>query len=233
MSLLSPNTRVSQETRRRTRLFAAFVMLAFLVLGYRLWELQVVQGNRYTVLSEHNRIRLERIPGIRGMIFDRKGRLLVKSRPSFDIVFAPEDSDNNDAGLRTLAHLLDKPPADFSRVSSDGKKNAKSVTIERDVDWESVVLVETHQLTLPGVSIQVRPQRSYLTNGVMAHLLGYMGEISPKQLRQLRKRGYDRGDLIGKFGLEKRWTKWRRASGGRRSRPKGASARSAQVHSRE
>jgi len=205
MQPLSSNTRARLEIRRRARLFSIFVLLVFLVLVYRLWALQVSQGKQYTVLSEHNRMRLERIPGIRGMIFDRKGRLLVNSRPSFDIVFVPEGTRPHESTLRKLASMLDRDEADFFRIVRGRKKNAKIVTLERDVDWESVVLVEAHQMDLPGVSLRVRPQRSYLTQGVMAHMLGYIGEISPKQLRRWRKRGYGRGDAVGKFGLEKKW----------------------------
>lgn len=191
--------------RRRVRCLAALVLLAFFTLGYRLWVLQVAQGNRYTVLSEHNRIRLERIPGIRGMVFDRQGRLLVNSRPSFDIVLAAQSPGEDARSLRSLAGLLERPPSDFLTKLDEDRDDTKTVTLERDVGWETVVLVEAHQLRLPGVSIRVRPQRSYLTDGMMAHVLGYIGEIGPKQLRQLRKRGYGRGDSIGKFGLEKTW----------------------------
>lgn len=205
MQPLSSNTRARQETRRRTRLFSVFVLLVFFILVYRLWALQVSQGKQYTVLSEHNRVRLERIPGIRGMIFDRKGRLLVNSRPSFDIVFVTAGSQSHNGTLRKLANMLDRDEADFTRILKGRKKGAKTVTLERDVDWETVVRVEAHQMDLPGVSLRVRPQRSYLTHGMMAHILGYIGEISPKQLRLLRKRGYGSGDAVGKFGLEKKW----------------------------
>ena len=71
----------------------SFSTLAFLTLVSRLVFLQIIQGERYTFLSENNRIRIKRVPGTRGMIYDREGQLLVDSRPSFDLIFVPEDSE--------------------------------------------------------------------------------------------------------------------------------------------
>jgi penicillin-binding protein 2 len=73
------------------------------------------------------------------------------------------------------------------------------------VDWATVVAVETHQLELPGVNLRVRPRRNYAEGLRAAHVLGYLGEIGPKQLKVLREQGYGSGDEIGQYGLEKRW----------------------------
>src|ERR1041384_7290593 len=75
------------ELRARGRLLYAIVVVAFLGLLTRLLFLQIIEGERYTFLSENNRIRIKRIPGTRGMVFDRQGQLLVDSRPSFDLIF--------------------------------------------------------------------------------------------------------------------------------------------------
>jgi penicillin-binding protein 2 len=81
------------ELRRRATLLYALIVVVFVSLFTRLSYLQMFQGERYTYLSENNRIRLKRVPGSRGMIVDRQGQLLVDSRPSFDLFFVPEDSE--------------------------------------------------------------------------------------------------------------------------------------------
>ena len=192
------------EFRRRLRLFALFVLVVVGILTYRLWVLQILQGKRYTVMSEHNRIRLERVPAVRGMVFDRKNRLLINSRPSFDVQFIPGDAAMQQVTLRRLAEMIEGDEQEFLQAVQRGKE-AKRITLKRDVDWPSVVDIETHQLDLPGVYVSVRGQRSYATNGIMAHVLGYLKEINADQLRRLRKAGYRRGDEIGQRGLEKRW----------------------------
>lgn len=199
-----PNARPLPDFQRRIRVFALFVVLTFAFLTHRLWVLQVLQGNHYTTMSEHNRIRLERVPAIRGMVFDRSNRLLINSRPSFDIRYLPDEGDEPETALRRLADVVDGDAQNF--LAAVGRADgSEGVTLLRDVDWPSVVAVETRRLDLPGVSVSVRARRSYLTDEMTAHLLGYLGEVNAGQLQQLRKRGYRQGDEIGQSGLEKRW----------------------------
>ena len=201
---LRPTSRILTEFRGRIRIFGLLVLLVFTFLTYRLWTLQILQGQRYTVMSEHNRIRLERVPAVRGMVFDRKNRLLINSRPSFDVRYLADDSRDRETTLRRLAEMVDGDGERFLEAVHHSK-GSKGVTLVRDVDWPSVVAVETHQPDLPGVYVSVRARRSYLTDQMTSHVLGYLGEINTRQLRRLRRRGYRRGDEIGQAGLEKRW----------------------------
>ena len=201
---LRPTSRTQTEFRGRIRILGLLVVLVFAFLSYRLWTLQILQGKRYTVMSEHNRIRLERVPAVRGLVFDRKQRLLINSRPSFDVRYRAEGTEHREATLRRLADMLDGDSERFLDAV-EHSRGSKGVTLVRDVDWPSVVAVETRRLDLPGVYVSVRARRSYLSDGRTAHLLGYLGEINTAQLRRLRRRGYRRGDEIGQTGLEKRW----------------------------
>ena len=94
------------ELRRRARLLYVVLIFAFLGLVTRLVYLQLIQGERYTFLSENNRVRIKRVPGTRGMILDRQGQLLVDSRPSFDLIFVPEDTGDPERTLRLLASYI-------------------------------------------------------------------------------------------------------------------------------
>lgn len=204
MHPLRPNSRTLAEFRGRIRIFGLLILLIFAFLTYRLWTLQILQGKRYTVLSEHNRIRLERIPAVRGMVFDRKDRLLINSRPSFDVRYLPDRSHDRETTLRRLADMVDGDGERFLEAVRHSN-GSKGITLIRDVEWPSVVAVETHRLDLPGVYVSVRARRSYLTEEMTAHLLGYLGEINTGQLQQLRRRGYRSGDEIGQAGVEKKW----------------------------
>ena len=195
------------ELRGRTRLIYVVLILAFFGLVIRLGVLQVVHGERYTFLSENNRIRIKRVPGTRGMILDRQGELMVDSRPSFDLLFVPEDAQNPESILRRLAHYLGRAETDLITVFEENKNRAAfdEIVLGKDVDWATVVAVETHQLDLPGVTLRVRPRRSYADGPMAAHVLGYLGEIGPKQLKSFKEQGYWPGDEIGQYGLEKKW----------------------------
>jgi penicillin-binding protein 2 len=204
------------ELRLRTRLIYLLVVLAFLGVVTRLVFLQVIQGERFSYLSENNRIRIKRILGTRGMIYDQRGDLLVDSRPSFDLLFVPEDAANPEATLRQLAGYLGRDESEFLETFKQSKTRSAfdDITLGKDVDWGTVVAVETHQLDLPGVALRVRPRRSYADGPAGAHVLGYLGEIGPKQLKSFKDEGYELGDEIGQYGLEKKWEQYLRGKGG-------------------
>ncbi|NIO11666.1 MAG: penicillin-binding protein 2, partial [Deltaproteobacteria bacterium] len=219
VTMLPPpsRTELAPQFRRRIQLVMIAVSVVFFLLAGRLWVLQVLQGERFSYLSKNNRIRIKTIPGIRGMVFDRKGRLLVDSRPSFDLLFVPEDSQDPKLTLRHLARLLGLADGRYLEVLNAKKKRLpfREVVLDRDVDWRTVVAVETHERDLPGVNLRIRPKRSYLNNEINAHLLGYLGEIGPTQLKTLRHEGYGMGDEIGQFGLEKKWEQYLRGRSGK------------------
>ncbi|HLN85265.1 MAG TPA: penicillin-binding protein 2 [Candidatus Limnocylindrales bacterium] len=204
------------ELRRRAVLLYALLVLVFVGLFARLIFLQVFQGERYTYLSENNRIRLKRVPGSRGMIVDRQGQLLVDSRPSFDLFFVPEDSEQPENTLRLLAHYLKWDENEVLKTYEDNKSRAAfdEITLGRDVEWSTIVAVETHQLDLPGVTLRARPRRNYTDGPAAAHVLGYLGEVNQKQLKILKAQGYGSGDEIGHYGLERRWEEILRGQNG-------------------
>jgi penicillin-binding protein 2 len=204
------------ELRPRTRLIYLLVALAFLGIVARLIFLQAIQGERFSYLSENNRIRIKRILGTRGMIYDQRGDLLVDSRPSFDLLFVPEDSQNPEATLRQLARYLGREEIELLENFRQSKSRSAfdDIILGRDVDWATVVAVETHQLDLPGVTLRVRPRRNYADGPAGAHVLGYLGEIGPRQLKSFKQEGYELGDEIGQYGLEKKWEQYLRGRGG-------------------
>ena len=179
------------ELRRRARWLFVILVIAFFGLMSRLVFLQVLSGERYTFLSENNRVRIKRVAGTRGMIFDRHGELLVDSRPSFDLIFVPEDSQDPQSTLRLLARYLRRDESELLKIFEEGKSRAAfdEMVLGRDIDWSAVVAVETHQLDLPGVSLRVRPRRSYADGPMAAHVLGYLGEINQRQLKLLKDQG--------------------------------------------
>ena len=216
MLLIPFRKEVAPEFRRRTNYLMTMVSIAFLLLTGRLFFLQIIQGERYTYLSENNRIRLKKIPGTRGMVFDRKGQLLIDSRPSFDLLFVPEDAKEPETTLRRLAGVLGRDEGELLGLleENQGRPPFEEMVLGRDIDWRSLVAVETHQLDLPGVTLRIRPRRSYLLNSTAAHLLGYMGEIDSKQLKAQKEKGYGMGDEMGQFGLERRWEEFLRGRNG-------------------
>ncbi len=186
---LTSKKEIDEQFRRRTRIAIAAVSIIFILLAVRLLELQILRGERFTYLSENNRIRLKKVSGIRGTVFDRRGRLLIHSPPSFDLLLMPEDAEEPEVTLRRLALLLGRDEKELLGALAKNKFRPpfEEIILSKAIDWRSVVAVETHQMDLPGVSLRVRPERSYPDKGMNAHLLGYLGEINPAQLKSLRE----------------------------------------------
>lgn len=204
------------ELRRRARFIYLLLFVAFVGLAARLLHLQIFQGERYTFLSENNRIRIKRVPGTRGMIFDRHGQLLVDSRPSFDLIFVPEDTGDPENTLRLLARHLKWDANELLKTYEQNKSRSAfdEMILGQDIEWSTIVAVETHQLDLPGVTLRIRPRRSYADGSMAAHVLGYLGEINQKQLSILKEQGYRIGDEIGQYGLERHWEEVLRGQSG-------------------
>src|SRR5438094_893021 len=179
---------VPPEFQLRMAVAIGVVCAAFALVGLRLWYLQVERGAQMRYYSEKNRIRLVRVPAPRGVVYDRNGEILIDNRPSFDVLFVPEDAgERRRQVLRTLAGYLGEEEAGLHqgvRAPGGEREHYQGIVLRRDVDWQGVVALETHQLDLPGVSLRVAPKRYYPFGPLAAHLLGYVGEVSKSELVQ-------------------------------------------------
>jgi penicillin-binding protein 2 len=176
-------------------------VLGLVCLVGQLWYLQVLEGAKLREMSERNRIRVRPVAAPRGILYDRNGLALVDNRPAFTLSLIPRDLEDRQNVLARLAVLLQIPLPELqealARVPAD---SLRPVRIRRGLSLPDVAKVEEWKLELPGVMVEVEPQRVYPTNTFAAHLLGYVREVSDEQMRQGR---YRRGDMIGQIGLER------------------------------
>ena len=184
----------------------AFVVLA--LLGARLYYLQIVKGDYYSERAENQRIRLIPIVAPRGAILDRNGKLLVDSRPTFNVVISNEGFKSVDITQRVEDYSfglnLEKQFV-VERLNLIKKQNEfEAMVLKENVDMADITWVEAHSLEFPELRVELSPQRYYPHGTTLAHVLGYVGEISPKQLEsdEYRAKGFRPGDVIGKGGLE-------------------------------
>ena len=217
--MASPSDLLGTPNMSASRLSTlGIVMCGLLILLIsRLWFLQVEEGANFRERSERNRLRFERIPAVRGKLYDRMGRPLVDNLPSFNVVFRPEYIPDLEQTLSELARYLPASrlvPAE-NLLSHDPRRPPDAgIVAARDVDWPTVLAVEFSHHDFLGVSIEARYKRSYSMGNLAVHLLGYVGEVSQRELDQSAH--YRRGDIVGKFGVEKTWDEALRGrSGGR------------------
>jgi len=191
--------------RRLAVLRLCVVLLCAIVLG-RLIQLQIVEGARNRELADQNRIRVVRRLAPRGNIYDRRGRLLASSRLAFSINVVPGELRVSEAtdSAAGLARLLEMQPEELeSRLRQETGSGYEAVPVYRDAGPEIVARVEENLPYLSGVSVLADAARFYPEHGTVAHILGYVREISSDELLQPQNAGYRPLDLIGKAGVEK------------------------------
>jgi penicillin-binding protein 2 len=200
------------------------IVLALLsICVVRLYNVQIVDGDYYHERAINQRLRTLPIPAPRGTILDRNGRVLVDSRPVYDVVLQRERGKQIDQA-RLLAELpgpLDLDPEYLQERFSamNGNPAYESIMIKENATIHDIAWVEAHSLEFPLLHIEQRPQRHYPANGLLAHVLGYVSEISPRQLElpEYKNNGFKPGDIIGKEGLEATYDQYLRGRDGSRT----------------
>ena len=186
---------------------ANIILFCFGIIFVRLWYLQVYKGEVYEKFSNQNRLRKEIIQAPRGMIFDRNEELLVDNIPRFDAILTRQFLQNKKKTLKRLGEILDMDVKSIEKIIKKYSFQAKyrPIIIKKNITHAEVAKIETENEYLPGISVNTFISREYIDKEVGAHVLGYISEISQKQLPKYRKRDqidYRLGDFIGQFGIE-------------------------------
>ncbi len=212
----------SQNIRVRLLIIQGIVLVLLGMLTVRLYVLQVVNGAKYAEVAENQRIRLLPIPAPRGVIFDRDGNVLVDSRPIYSVILSREDTKTIDRNslIQPLARGLNIDPQILAERFDQVKSQPafESILIKEDATQADIAWVDAHQLELPALRVEQTPQRRYPANGTLAHVLGYVQEISTEQLEDQRYKDkkYKPGDIIGQDGVEAVYDEYLRGRDGYR-----------------
>jgi penicillin-binding protein 2 len=212
----------SQNLRARLRFIQVLAIAMLGLLSVRLYVLQVVRGDKYAEIAVNQRRRRLPIPAPRGMIFDREGRVIVDSRPIYNVILSREDVKGKD--LTSLVEPLSEGLSVDKDILRDYFETVKtmpafeSIKVKEGASPGDIAWVESHNLEFPELRVEQQPQRRYPANGTLAHVLGYVGEISPEQLsKQVYKdKGLKPGDIIGLSGVEQIYDDYLRGTDGYR-----------------
>lgn len=217
MGLNSPTT-IAFLLKRRFLILSLLALAAFLILLGRLWYLQVIKGDEYALLSDRNRVRFVPVEPPRGPIFDRNGELLVENRPAFGVSVLRQEVEDPEQLLRRLSPLVNLSYEELKRRWDAGRRlpRFQPLVLANDIGRDAMEMIQERSIELPGVMIEVLPVRSYRHDQLAAHLFGYIGEITDRELQSERFDGYRSGDVVGKTGLERHLEKYLRGTAGER-----------------
>ncbi|MDK2896164.1 MAG: penicillin-binding protein 2 [Candidatus Atribacteria bacterium] len=186
---------LEQTQRRITILFWIFLAL-LIVLSLRLWQLSVLERERYQLRSEQNRIRISPLSAPRGFIFDRNRQVLAEDLPNFTAVFVP-GTVNLEEAISGLEQILGRTISTSPRERSSGE-----MVLVDNLTIEEVIRIEQAGEKLPGILIETFFARHYPLSEVTSHVVGYVGRVSAEELSQGKSADYSPDDFIGKNGVE-------------------------------
>jgi len=207
VSLLSP----IKDHHSERRLFIGRVILAAVIsvilLGMviaRLVQLQVFNHELFAEKSQGNRVRIEAVPPIRGLVFDRKGRVIAENLPAYQLELIPEQVDDIDDTLQRLAalNLIDSNDIPRFKELSRGGQQFKPVTLKFRLSEEEIANFAIQRPRFPGVDFQPRLVRHYPYDGLFAHAVGYVGAVNTDDLQRLESARYAGTSHTGKTGVE-------------------------------
>ncbi len=207
--------------------FCALVAIALLALLARLVEVQLLDGARYRAAAQENQVRLIPVAAPRGMIFDRHGAVIARSRPSFVVGLIPSEVTDAHRELETLASILgvSTQPLWYRLLHHRGITYSSFDEVVANEPYGPVILATNLPVAavarlsevlndLPGVDLEAQPVRDYPHGSAASHLVGYVGAINQEEYERLKYAGYSPNDVIGKDGLEFTYDKFLRGTPG-------------------
>ena len=206
------------RVKLRLAVLGILVIASFVALFSRLWFLQVLETEQYSAYAQENRVRFVYSEPSRGRILDSEGRILVRNRGSNSVTIDKQIVDTpreQRIVLSRLSRLLDVSLGDLRKRFNDQTVSPyKPVAVANDVEEEDSIYIAENREDFPGVDTEVLPVRFYPHHDLAAHILGYVGEISPEELDSEHFKGvrpsYGPGDLVGKEGVEYAYDRWLR-----------------------
>ena len=200
-----------KDVHSERRLFLARVILAIVVslllmgtVVARLVQLQVVDHELFAEKSQGNRVRIEPVPPIRGLVFDRKGRVIAENLPAYQLELIPEQVDDLDDTLKRLASINLIESEDIQRFKDLSRSGPrfKPVTLEFRLTEEEIANFAIQRPRFPGVDFRPRLVRHYPDGELVAHAVGYVGALNTEDLQRLDPASYAGTSHTGKTGVE-------------------------------
>ncbi|MBV1878881.1 MAG: penicillin-binding protein 2 [Pseudomonadales bacterium] len=182
------------------------LLVATLFLVARMFYLQIVQHEIYITLADNNRIQLQSLPPIRGLIYDRNGELLADNVPTFSLTITKERVKNMDAiiaDIDTLIGLSAEQVASFKRRLKRRKRPFESVPIRFRLSQQEIAKISVNSFALIGAEVEAKLVRHYPQGALMAHAVGSVRRINEEDVKKLDPVAYSGTDHIGKIGVEK------------------------------
>lgn len=207
-----PDKRIVEK---RIQILQAIIILIFLYFLFNFWTIQILDHNVYLDKANNNRLQIQEILAPRGIIYDRRGKILADNQPSFNIILNRSLSKKTKDSIIYLSKLMNMGKEEMmdKLAQYEYYKFNYSFPIMSNLDIRQVSLVEARKYLHPEFSIQINPKRYYPLGELTAHIIGYVGEATKEQIESNPKL-FSKGQIIGQYGLEAYYDEYIRGKNG-------------------
>ncbi len=196
----------SYRVRERADVARWILVAAFLVLSGAFFRTQIIQHDKFQLKAETNRLRPIPLTPPRGAILDRRGRIIAENVPGYSVKLLAANQDSLQAVLTRVARYVPVDSADVPEILRRfALARYQPVVVFGDATFETIARLEEHRAVLPGLVIQAEPKRLYPAGKAVAHLVGYVSEVTESDLSSNRFPGAGLGSIVGKAGLEREY----------------------------
>lgn len=193
---------------RRSLAARVFLSLCLITLLAAAGRLQVLQVDYYAKEARNQRLRPVMVPAPRGTIYDRHGQVVAENVVGYRILIMPGPPDSMQAQVRRLQPILGLTEADITRANRRWQREKHlPMTVTMDANPDAVAALEERLIDFPGVLVHEYAKRHYPSGEAVAHLIGYVAEVTETELASPDWQGYQQGQWIGKAGLERQYEK--------------------------
>ena len=195
--------------RRAILSFVVVVLMSLGLLG-RIAYLQILQHEKYQDLAQQNRVQQQPVAPPRGLLYDRKGRLIASNQPVKNLVLVKERIADMKATLnvlRTLVDLSDEEIERFEKRLEQRRRPFQGVTLRSKLSEQDVAAISVDSYRLPGVEIRAELARYYPFGDLFTHAIGYVGRLNEKELEKVNAKNYAATEYHGKLGVERFYEK--------------------------
>ncbi len=195
---------LSRQARTQGGMIVAGVLMGILILAF--FRAQVLRSSAWDLQSRSNRLRPLSVPAPRGTLFDREGRVLADNVPGYSVILLPAHGDTIRAALERLSPHLGLSPGRVDFLLERARLSPRQpLVVKVNAGFSEVSALEERRSEFPSLYLEMRPRRRYPAGEAMAHLLGYLGEVTSGELEDSAFAGYEAGMIVGKDGIEREY----------------------------
>lgn len=187
-------------TVKKIKLGSYIIIGILVILCFRLWQMQILEVDKYKQLSEDNRLRIIKTPAPRGIIYDRNGIQLVKNIPFFSVSITADNFKDIDAD--SLSAILGLSKTEIEEKLNKNSSPFVPVKLKQGLSFEEIARIEARRSDFPGLFIETEVGRQYPFGNVGAHIIGYLGKITSQQANNPELKHLPSDAIIGQWGVE-------------------------------